>query len=172
MKYSKKRDISRDFTSSKEFEEFKALLNMLIDKHDVSGFELVELAKREIGIPATVFSKNLSPLEGVTKYLHENLRLSFNEIGALLNRSPKTVWQAYKFGLKKLPASLLVKVSPYYIPYSVLSNRKFSILEGAVKHLHEHYKLRFSQIADLIYRDDRTIWTVYSRVKKKVKHES
>jgi len=36
-----------------------------------------------------------------------------------------------------------------------------------VEYLKEHEALSFHQIAALTNRDDRTIWTVYSRAKKK-----
>jgi len=172
MKGSKKSGVLRDFSSSKEFEEFSSLLAKLTEKYKLSKYEFVEIADKQEGVPVTIFMKNLSPLEAVVRYMHEGLGFNHKQIGALLNRSPKTVWQAFNFGRKKLPPKLVIKPSSYYIPFSVLSDRKFSILENVVKHLVEGYNLRFFEIANLIYRDDRTIWTVYSRAKKKrAKHE-
>ena len=160
-----------DISSSKEFEKFSSLVDEITKKHNISVDELMALTGKKEAIPLTIFENDLSPLESVTKYLHEDEALSHKEIGAILNRSPKTVWQAYKFSLKKIPGKLQVKTSPYFIPYNLLGVRKFSILESVVKHLVEDHNLKFSQIADLMNRDDRTIWTVYSRVKKKVEDE-
>lgn len=161
-----------DLSSSKEFEKFSSLLDEITKKHNISAQELMALTGKKDSLPLSIFENNLSPLECVTKYLHEVEELSHKQIGAILNRSPKTVWQAYKFSLKKIPGKLEVKTSPYFIPFNLLGERKFSILESVVKHLVEDHNLKFSQIANLMNRDDRTIWTVYSRVKKKGKDES
>ncbi len=55
------------------------------------------------------------------------------------------------------------------IPSSVLRNRDVSVLEAIVKFLKEKRKLTYHEIAVLLNRDDRTIWTVYYRVKNKMK---
>lgn len=161
-----------DLSSSKEFEKFSSLLDEITKKHNISVNELMAMTGKKESIPLTIFENNLSPLECVAKYLHEEEDLSHKQIGVILNRSPKTVWQAYKFSLKKISGKMEVKTSSYFIPFNLLGERKFSILESVVKHLVEDYNLKFSQIANLMKRDDRTIWTVYSRVKKKVKNES
>ena len=49
----------------------------------------------------------------------------------------------------------------------MLTDRSLSVLEVMVEYLKEHEALSFHQIAALTNRDDRTIWTVYSRAKKK-----
>ncbi|MFH1133617.1 MAG: hypothetical protein V1735_03940 [Nanoarchaeota archaeon] len=41
------------------------------------------------------------------------------------------------------------------------------VLEAAVKFLHETRKLRFCEIAELLNRDERTIWVTYAHSKKK-----
>ena len=53
------------------------------------------------------------------------------------------------------------------IPVTVLSNRKLGILEVIVKFLHEDEDYTFSQIAGLLKRDNRTIWSSYSKAHKK-----
>jgi len=54
-----------------------------------------------------------------------------------------------------------------YIPIETVRDRTFSILESVVKFLKEKRALTYHEIAVLLNRDDRTIWTVYNRVKKK-----
>jgi len=53
------------------------------------------------------------------------------------------------------------------IPSSVFQNRNLSVLEAMVVYLKEDKSLKYSEIAKLLNRDDRTIWTVYNRAKKK-----
>ena len=53
------------------------------------------------------------------------------------------------------------------IPSYIFKDRKLSVLEAIVKYLKEERQLSYHEIAVLLKRDDRTIWTVYNRVKKK-----
>jgi len=53
------------------------------------------------------------------------------------------------------------------IPSYIFKDRTLSVLEAIVKYLKEDRMLLYHDIAVLLKRDDRTIWTVYSRVKKK-----
>lgn len=55
------------------------------------------------------------------------------------------------------------------IPISIFDDRQLGILECLVRYLREVIKLRNTDIAKLLNRDDRTIWTVYHRVKEKTK---
>ena len=53
------------------------------------------------------------------------------------------------------------------IPVHVLQNRKFGVLESVVVYLKEEIGLKYSEIARLLNRDDRTIWNVYNYAKNK-----
>ncbi len=53
------------------------------------------------------------------------------------------------------------------IPTSIFKNRNLSVLEAIVVYLKEKKKMTYAQIARLLNRDDRTIWTAYQRAKKK-----
>ncbi|MFC1691046.1 hypothetical protein ACFL0W_02585 [Nanoarchaeota archaeon] len=55
------------------------------------------------------------------------------------------------------------------VPTSIFKDRDVSVLEVLVEFLKEQQGLSFSEIAGLLNRDDRTIWTCYSRAKKKRK---
>lgn len=156
---------NRDFSSSKDLKEFEVLVNRLLKKH--LKHELIRILGKKEVIPLSIFNKKLSPLETVVKYLKEELDYDFKRISLLLNRSQKTVWQAYDFSKKKFKDRLTVEFSDYDIEISVLSDRKFSILESIVMFLKDKKNLTFHKIALLLDRDDRTIWTVYSRAKKK-----
>ncbi len=57
------------------------------------------------------------------------------------------------------------------IPLRIFSDRTLSVLEAIVEYLHEKENLSFHQIALLLNRDDRTVWTCHNRAKKKRKAE-
>ena len=56
------------------------------------------------------------------------------------------------------------------IPSFIFKDRRLSVLEAIVEYLKDEKKLTFHQIAVILNRDDRTIWTCYSRAKKKRKN--
>jgi len=53
------------------------------------------------------------------------------------------------------------------VPIGIFSDRNYGVLENLCKHLKLTHKFRNCDIAKLLNRDDRTIWTVISRVKTK-----
>ncbi len=121
-----------------------------------------------IKIPISMFNvKVLSALELIVKYLKEDLKLTNIKISKLMNRSPQTIWTTYKNSIKKYPKELPVEASVYDIPISIFKERKLSILETIVSYLKDNFDLSFHNIAVMLNRDDRTIWTVYDRGKRK-----
>ena len=124
----------------------------------------------EVNIPITIFSKDLGGLEVVVKYLKENIRMSYTEIAKELNRSETTIRTSYKKAKEKQPILLEIKDTSISLPISILKNRKLTILESVILHLKEKEK-KYSKIAKLLDRDQRNIWTIYSRAKKKLNNE-
>ena len=55
------------------------------------------------------------------------------------------------------------------IPSFVFKDRTLSVLEVMVEYLKDNKKMKFHEIAQIINRDDRTVWTVYRRAKLKRK---
>ncbi|MEK9208396.1 MAG: Ig-like domain-containing protein, partial [Patescibacteria group bacterium] len=49
-----------------------------------------------LGIPITIFSEKIGALETITKYLKENLGMSYHLIAEVLNRDQRTIWTSYK----------------------------------------------------------------------------
>jgi len=124
--------------------------------------------KTVIKIPVSIFKvKALSSLELVVKYLKENLKLTNIKISDLLNRSPQTVFTTYKNSIKKYSRALPVEYSAYDIPVGIFRQRKLSTLETIASYLKDNFDLTFHNIALLLNKDDRTIWTVYNRGRKK-----
>ena len=154
-----------DLSKEDKIELISHLLDELKRLHHVSEQEI--LYKKEISIPVGVFANDtLSSLEAVVKYLKEDMKLKFSKIARLLNRSNKTIWATYHSSIKKMPSSFGAISREIMIPASAIANRSFSTLEsivGFVKDL-EHTN---HEVAVMLHLDDRTIWTVYDRVKRK-----
>jgi hypothetical protein len=55
------------------------------------------------------------------------------------------------------------------IPSFVFKDRTLSVLEVMTEYLHDNKKMRFCDIALILNRDERTVWTVYRRAKLKRK---
>jgi hypothetical protein len=55
------------------------------------------------------------------------------------------------------------------IPLSIYYDKKLGILEATVKYLKENQNLSYHEIAIILNRDDRTIWTTYNKACKKHK---
>lgn len=146
--------------------KFKALLEQLSEQY-TKIYDEVRQAKDRDSIPACVFNRKLSPLETVVKYLKENLGFSLPRIATVLGRDIRTVWQAYKASQKKQGLMLKEANPEFLIPLEVLRNRDFSILESVSAYLKENFRLNFHQIGSILDRDERTIWTVYNRLKEK-----
>jgi len=68
-----------------------------------------------------------------------------------------------QLGIKKMVKEL----KTIWIPSNILVAREKSVLESIVDYLKENKNLTLHQIAVLLNRDDRTIWTVQNRAKIK-----
>jgi hypothetical protein len=68
---------------------------------------------------------------------------------------------------KKVHSDIDIIPSLISIPVSVLSDRSVATLEAVVEYLKEVLGLSYHEIAVLLNRDDRTVWTCYQRAKKK-----
>ena len=166
----------KDLSKEGKIELISYFINELKRIHDVTEQEilgniitgvLIPLKGKEISVPVGVFDNDvLSSLEAIVKYLKEELKLKFSKIGKLLNRSNKTIWATYHNAIKKMTSSFGVISRNIMIPVSALSNRSFSTLESVVGFIKD---LDYSnhEVAEMLHLDDRTIWTVYDRVKKK-----
>ena len=154
----------------KEFIEFLKLLGKykgIIDKiRDISDEKLIKRLEDEIQIPVSIFNEKLSALESICRYLKDELGYNNGKISGLLNKRTKSIWQAYNNSRKKHPEKLIVESNKFDIPISILRERK-SVLGSVVIFLKDQFNLTYREISFLLHRDERTIWTVYQRSKKK-----
>ena len=103
----------------------------------------------------------------IVKYLKEEKKLSLRKIAQVTGRDERNIWNIYNISKKRYPERFSFKKVKFWIPVSIFSQPKLSALESIAAYLKEELSLTYHKIAILIKRDDRTIWTVYNRAKKK-----
>ncbi|MBI2667519.1 hypothetical protein HYX17_01980 [Candidatus Woesearchaeota archaeon] len=160
-----------DLQKDRNLEILKLAINELKEKYNLNYSEILSLIKeepKELEIPISAFSnKKLSTLEIICKYLKEIRNLKYHDIAILIRRDDRTIWTTYQNSLKKFSDPLVIEKSEIFIPVSVFANRNFSSLEALIVFLKEVSKLRYNEIAKLLKKDQRNIWTVYNRAIKK-----
>jgi len=158
----------------KEIGAINTFVQTILEKNDISFSKLVEMLRQKRGekaivkVPCCIFKeRSLGILEALTKYLKEELGLGYNEIASLLNRDNRVIWRTYNNARKKLKKKLAADKKTIWIPVSIFTDRKLGLLESLTKYLKENIEMTNHQIACALNRDNRTIWTSYSRAKKK-----
>lgn len=140
----------------------KELINIISSDPKYKKIILKEI--KEDKIPLSIFNAGLSPLESITRYLRENLKKRTTQIAKLLNKKLPAISLAYKNSLSK---QFIIRKTNIYIPLSEFQdNPKLSILEVIVQFF-RNKDLKFTEIAKLLGRNSKTIWTIDQRAKKK-----
>jgi len=120
----------------------------------------------ENSFPISIINKKLTVLESIVKFLKEEKKYSFRKIASLISRNEKNLWHTYKKAKDKMSGKLAIK-KDVLVPLKVLQETKLSPLEAVVFFLRTEKELSLHEIAVLLSRDDRTVWTVLDRAKKK-----
>ena len=102
--------------------------------------------------------------------MKEELDYSYHKIAVILNRDDRTIWATFRSATSKHPKRFINVKSGFSIPLSILDDRRFGVLENMVLYMKDELQFRFKEIANLLGRDQRTIWTTYHRAKVKL-HE-
>jgi hypothetical protein len=166
------KSLNKKFKTKKDYENALAALFSYINEREGLKqneiFELIEKKEKhqDISIPLCIFNGKLSILESVVKYLKEDVNLKYCEIARLLKRNDRTIWSTYSNSKKKFPMYFKIKKCEYSVPVSIFGKENYSVFELIVYYLKDKMGLRYSQIALLLHRDQRTIWTVYNRKKR------
>ncbi len=158
----------------REVDAVGVFLKSILKKNNLSLEKFVDILKEKengtkINVPCCIFKKRtLGILESLTIYLKDKLNLSYHEIALLLNRDDRIIWASYNNARKKFKGSFILKDNPKDIPVSVFANRDIGLLEALTKHLKENESMRNHEIADILNRNERTVWTSYKRANEKL----
>jgi hypothetical protein len=170
--------IHQKILNDKDFIKFVYAYNKV--KTNNNPDNLIKQLYDDVLLPSTIFVSELGCLEAVVKYLKENLEISFKNIAVKLEKSEANIRISYSNSKKKYAFAFdtityltkdnhsgNVKLIPLR---SFLNN--LSMLESLVCFLKDEQNMRFSEIAKILSRDQRTIWTVYNRaLKKRIKNK-
>jgi len=74
-----------------------------------------------------------------------------HEIQREFNLTPRQVFEAQEL----------------YVPLSIFADRRLGVLEALVKFMVENNGMSYNEIANILKRDNRTIWTTYHKAIKK-----
>ncbi len=121
--------------------------------------------KKKYKVPTSIFTKELGGLEALVKYLKEKLQLTYKEIAEEIDRNERTVWTAYNKAVEKVPEPL-DETSETTIELSVFKT-KLTPLAAAISYFKDK-GLRNKEIARILHRDERNVWTIYNRIKDKL----
>ncbi len=169
---SKKKTDLDNLKSSNSFKALKLLITELKEKYKFSEEEIIKLTEEKEPekpvIPISIFeNKKLTASEIIVKYLKENLHLANHEIALALNRNNKTIWTVYNLSLKKTKEKLVIKDTKFFVPISIFKDSNLTLLESIISYLKDYHELTYHKIAVLLRRDERNIWTIYQRSKRK-----
>jgi len=144
------------------------VLSELERSHHMPPHEAVRLIEeRSLAIPICIFSQHtLGPLEALVVYLREEHGMTYARIAQHLKRNRDPIGVTYRNARNKLLTPLKIH-DGLRIPLPVFQSDTLSILECLVRFLKEVQRMRYCDIARLLNRDDRTIWTIYKRGKAK-----
>lgn len=170
-KDNKKKQNLPHLSNQKTLKKLLDLFNELEKEHSFDEIiELVKIKKAESQldyVPIGIFNhKELGMLESLVKFLKENKNQKYSNIGRLLDRDQRTIWNTYNKATKKNNTKLQFSEDDLLIPIEIFKNRKLGPLEILCVYLKKQ-GLNFSEIARLLSRDPRTIWAAHNKGVKK-----
>jgi len=141
----------------------------LAARHGLSEAEARRILRREgeLAVPVTIFVQKLTPLEALVKHLRENEGMRLVTIAELTGRDQRAIGVTYRRARTKFPDELPAPASALSFPVALLQDRRLSPAEHLTNYLRET-GLPYSEIARRTRRDDRTIWTLAARARRKV----
>ncbi|MBT5272848.1 hypothetical protein HN695_06460 [Candidatus Woesearchaeota archaeon] len=161
----------------KQYYEDKDVINLLNQYKQLStkygDQKIIDMLDNDVLIPISLFSSRVGCIEVIVRYLVDVKKYDSETISEVLGRDIRVIRKAYKKSIDKSPAKLkhindIKSEDNITIPLIIFKNKNLSMLESLVKYLKEAHNLKYSAIAVLLGRNQRTIWTVYNRACKKI----
>jgi hypothetical protein len=146
-------------------EQLQVLADELRQSYHLTPRQVLELSAKpeQPMIPVAIFcSRELGVLECAVKFCKESLGMSFNDIAKAIKRDNRTIWATYDKAKKKMPLHFEPSES-LQIPLSIFRNRKSGVLEALARYCVTEFRMTVAEVARLLARDQRTIWTVLHR---------
>lgn len=146
---------------------FDQIQRIIHDVEQARSLGKETIVKLSDNVPICIFRNDkLSILEAIVKYLRENIGMKYSEIATILKRDMGPIGVTYRNAKRKMP-SRFVTTPSLPLPVAILKNRKLSVLENIVSFF-RNKGMKYSEIASILNRNDRTIWTVSKRAELKL----
>lgn len=145
------------------------IIDFLREDLKLTEEELIRLYRQEDSIPATAFQEELTALETISTYLHQQGN-SIAKIAEKTNRPYNSIRSAIKNTQAKNVDIREATTTPYTIPIQEL-NKQLSPAEATTYYLHKKYNLTPTQIAELTQKNSRNISTTLTKAKHKLRGE-
>lgn len=159
-------DMLLSMIPKKDLVQLAVKLNKYLEaEHNISREELCGLSDK-FSVPISIFSHKLSPLEALAKFLKEERKMSYHDIGELVQRDERGIWITYRNAKRKQATPFQFPEHDITVPLKIFTKR-FSILESLVRYLKEQQNIKVANIAHLLNKSTSTVWTVYNRAKRK-----
>lgn len=140
------------------------LANILLSKGLITKEDLFSV-KEDILIPISIFSGEQSPLGALVNYLSTIQKKTIKEISEILKKNISSLYRTYQ---RSNNYELEIKEGEKIPLTEFQKNTNLSVSETLVLFLREKgYKN--VQIGKIFGKDPRTIWTLETRARKKVK---
>ncbi len=121
----------------------------------------------EVKVPIDIFTQETGAAESLCKYLKENKGLNFSEIARTINRDPRTVWINYTNAVRKV-SDKIETTSKILVSTKIFRDRNLSISEALVHYLRTK-GMKNAEVARMLGKDPRNVWTLYSRAVRKLR---
>lgn len=165
----------REFNMASVLEPIELVLaRELCRKYGISEQRFTSLVGDKIAVardtfPAVILRGKLSSLEAIVKYLRENRKLSYKEIGELLSRNPTSLASSYASSKRQMQGQFPedIEEDSTRISFDVFRTG-LSVLEAICHSLRMQGK-RFVEISRITGKDQRTVWTACRRAERKLK---
>jgi len=129
--------------------------------------ENIEVEGKVIYVSVKIFAdRKFSILESLVIYFRER-GFSNSEIAEISGKGISNIWTLYSRARKKIK----LRIEEIQIPIPIFK-QKLGPSEALTKYLKENIGLKFSEIAKLLNRDQRTVWINYRNAIKKKKKET
>lgn len=133
-------------------------------------------------IPTSIFSYNAGYLELISGYCHDLLGMPIAQVAKATNRDQRTIWSSYHNLKEKHPNIFKKEITKKKenkdihqditeaentIPLNIFSDRNYSTFENLLLHLEKTQSTK--QIAAMLGKNYKTIWTVLARARRKAR---
>ncbi|MBW2970753.1 sigma-70 region 4 domain-containing protein [Candidatus Woesearchaeota archaeon] len=157
----------KELISDSDLAGLQNRIELILKKHGLEKEVKIVVEDENAGfLPNSIFTKKLGIAESVVKYLRENLELPNMVVGELLHKTANNVAVIYRKATQKQAARFEKLDFEHKVPFEAFSDSRYTTFE-AIALFYSQQEMSLKQIAAILHRDERTIWTTLQRARSK-----